>query len=681
VTAADLERPADPRSRSGHAAQQPVPRSLLVVAAVALVAGVAMLFVGATRTGVTTDEPYHVQRFENYLHSGWYIVDFQSYDGQPGPGVTDQYVYGPATMWLLHGWNRVLGIDGAGEVATTATAYAARHVGVALIGLLGIAAVSALARIVLRSWGWGLVGAAMLASTPMWLGHSMFNVKDPAVGTGYTLATLGLVIIGREHRGGGWIRVAGPVALGAGTWLALGTRPGMWAGVAAGVVALVVLTALRRRGPGERWGWWRLVELCAALIAAALLLWWVYPEVFGHPLTMLTRSSQSSASFLGIESSRLFVPVRVLFLMPALILALEAVGVVVALRRLVSTRMRADADLTALALVGVQLVALPTVTLIHPSGLYSDLRQLLFGAPAAAFFATFGLACILRRASSELDRRVLPMATLAGSLAIALPMVDQATLFPYNYGYYNVLTDVARAGAVAPLDYYKASMRELAPELPEGEWVVCNPLLLQGNVASHVARLDGAVDCATSMTSPLSQRLPGRAAVEPDPDAPFLAVTTGGIVPANCERVDEVSKRHGPRRVELSTLSRCRLEAGVLSTTAVTDTALRVPYLFSGWYTSSRMDGAESVLVFTPASGLDRDHLSLRLVFDADATLDVEVAGRPVASRRDANTITVPLPPTVVEGASAEHPVTVAISVPGGARSDLTLTSIGLIRS
>ena len=69
-----------------------------------------------------------------------------------------------------------------------------RHLGVVAIGLVGVAAVAAIGRLVLRPWRWGLVAAAVLAAIPMWTGHEMFNVKDVPVATGHTLCTLGLLL-------------------------------------------------------------------------------------------------------------------------------------------------------------------------------------------------------------------------------------------------------------------------------------------------------------------------------------------------------------------------------------------------------------------------------------------------------------------------------------------------------
>ncbi|HEY0952464.1 hypothetical protein, partial [Nocardioides sp.] len=175
---------------------RPVPRPLLAVAAVVLVAAVVMVFAGGWRTGVSWDETYHVLRMRTFLGpSGWYVLDHDLHGDAPGSWVGSAYVYAPVTMLLLHAWSMLTGVDSSGVVSASASAYAVRHLGVGLLSLPALAAVAVLARLLLRSWAWGLVAAAALAAMPAWTGHAMFNVKDVPVATGYTLASLGFAVV------------------------------------------------------------------------------------------------------------------------------------------------------------------------------------------------------------------------------------------------------------------------------------------------------------------------------------------------------------------------------------------------------------------------------------------------------------------------------------------------------
>ena len=198
--------------------------------------------------GVSTDEPAHVDRYENLHERGWYLLD-DDFDGdEPGSWVTDEYVYGPVFTQLMHVTNRVVGLDPPAALGTSVEAYAGRHLVVGLCGLLGVFAVAAIGRRLLGSWSWGLVAAATLMAIPMWPGLSMFDFKDVPAATGYTLVTLGLVELLFVQEAG-WKRTAWPaVTLAAGLVLAIGVRPGLWPGLAASVlVAALFTTAARPR--------------------------------------------------------------------------------------------------------------------------------------------------------------------------------------------------------------------------------------------------------------------------------------------------------------------------------------------------------------------------------------------------------------------------------------------------
>ena len=145
-----------------------------------------------------TDEPIHVMRLRNFFDTGWYALDWDYGGAGPGGDGTNTYVYAPVTMLLLHAWSVLWGVEGWHDVATSSHAYHVRHLGVVVIGLVGVAAVAATGRVRAEDWRWGLVAAAVLAAIPMWTGHEMFNVKDVPVATGHTLCTLGLLLFVRD---------------------------------------------------------------------------------------------------------------------------------------------------------------------------------------------------------------------------------------------------------------------------------------------------------------------------------------------------------------------------------------------------------------------------------------------------------------------------------------------------
>ena len=178
-----------------------------------------------------------------YLDHGWFALDWSIDSGGSSAGDSNTLVYGPVAMLLLHGLTVAVGVAGWDVVATTPEAYAARHLGVVLIGLVGTAAAAGTTRFLLGSWRWALVTAAALLALPMWTGHAMFNIKDVPVATGYTPDDPGP---GRDglppSRGAPAARVA---ALAAGIVLMVGTRPAM---VGAVLVARRRPRLRRRRG-------------------------------------------------------------------------------------------------------------------------------------------------------------------------------------------------------------------------------------------------------------------------------------------------------------------------------------------------------------------------------------------------------------------------------------------------
>jgi hypothetical protein len=553
----------------------PAPRALWYVSILALVAGAAMIFVGGWRTGVTWDEPIHVMRFNTYLETGWYVGDGQLENGKPAPDLSQQYVYAPATMLILHGLGVVTGVEDPGAASASADAYAVRHLGIGLISLLGVVAIAGTARLLFRRWDWALVAAAVLAVFPMWTGHSMFNLKDVPVATGYSLATLGLALISRTAKGRDWrVSVAGPATLAAGTLLAVGTRPGMWVGIAAGIAVLLGCVLLRP-GPGSlarrvHDDAWRYRDVLVAMAVAGAGLWLMYPRVFGSPLQALWNAAFASANFLGEPTRWTFVPSRVFLQVPALMLGFVAFAVVLAIKRLIRIRLRPGVFDTRLLLVLTQTFALPIIAIVHQASLYGDLRQLLFAAPATALVVTFGMARLVDLARAGADPKGPPMVAALTCIAVAAPLVDQATLFPYNYVYYNPLTSVARL--VTDSDYYRASGRELVPQLPTTGRIVCSPQPDKKGAAMRMAHLDGWVECVSALSSPIAAYADRRTRqLPPLEEDQFWGIKFGGGPEAlsNCEPVDSVTRRSRWQRIHLSTLMRCTRPFPVLTTRPV----------------------------------------------------------------------------------------------------------------
>jgi len=663
-----------------------------------LAACVVMTFVGGWRNGITEDEPFHVQRFDNYVHTGWYLGEGQLDHGRPAAGMTQQYVYGPATMLVLHAVNAVVGVEPWDRAGTSADAYAVRHLGVGVFGVLGLLAVIVTGRVLFRRWDWGVLAGATMAAVPLWTGHAMFNLKDVPVGTGYAWATLGLVLLARDGPSSRrWVRWGTPIVLVCGIVLAVGTRPAMWSGIAFGAVVLLAFRALRREPAGfverVRADGWVLGDLLVTVVLSWLLLWWMDPKVFHAPLTVLTKSVHSSSDFLGISAPWGAVPLWVSMQVPVLVLVLALVGSVVVVRSAVAARFRLGAVGIGWLLVGAQAFAMPVGVMLTRSPVYGDLRQLLFSVPATALLATLGMSRVLAGADRADDARVGTMARALVAGGIVVPVLMQGMLFPYNYTFYNPLAVVA--GLTTSGEYYRASGRELAPDVPLHGRMVCQPEGDEKGRALREAHLNGWMDCRSDIASPIAAFRQDFAGVStPIAQDEFWAITFQPKIQTapNCRRVTSVSRRTLWQHLQMATLVRCSLAfptlpAGTVEFRETNELAVLLPDL--GWLLPSvdqsgygiRTHGVRSTLVFRLPASMRGTPATLVLRTTEPARPEVSFGGvalqpRPLPSGAG---FSVTIPSDLVDLAVA-RPQELALSAGRSGDFPMKLLSIELAR-
>lgn len=537
----------------------PPPKWLVWSAAVIVIVGSGMTVYGAIRIGVSVDEGFHVVRLRNFLAHGWYLLDDDLAGGDPGPWVTDRWVYAPVSTLLLHALNVVAGNEAVGGVSASASAYAVRHLGTALLGLWGVLATGALARRLMASWQWGLVAAGVLLAIPMWSGHAMFNVKDTPVATGYTLITLACVMLSQALREARSRRLLAGATMVAGLLLTLGTRPGLWPGplAAMGFVALVSLWPDGKSGARRPWV---LADLCAAFAIAMACLAAIYPNVFLRSTQWIAASASESVVAGGSGAGRAYVPLMVMCTVPGLLLVLGATGLLSA--SLQARRTRSDWSWSvALLLIVLQTTFIPVLVIIKAPPLAGLLRHLLFACPTAAILLTFGIAATLESLTGRFARTAV-----SGALAVGLftPMAAQAQLFPYSYSYVSEVVDVL-AIDFAP-DYWRTSYRELLDAVPEDEFVVCSPAVTSDGLALRrmepggQSLLDLGDDCRTARVSVIAPYL-----LAPRPasfvDDTFISMQQidPDELPANCTELGRVERRRHLEVQVVSIASRCSL--------------------------------------------------------------------------------------------------------------------------
>ena len=437
------------------------------VAGLFIVLGSGQMLWGAHTTGITIDEGYHVDHLQNFLDGGSYSIES----------------YGPASSLLGHAVNVSLGSETWGLVSGEPAAFAGRHLAIALLGILAIGAVGLTVGLALRSLAWGMTGSALLASLPLWVGHSMFNVKDVPAGAGYALfvAALAWLMMSRSAL---WPRLAFGVILGgAGLVVGVGTRPGLWplfllTGAMALLLSLVAQyfaqstdSAARRRKIVAR------LIAGLALIAGTTIVLLLFTEA-GRGLaatvtTSLDHPWSKSRRYDGVRvynrPEALFVFRILLAQIPAFVAFLFAVGTmtgIAVLWRDVKKGVHLSGVGHIFPLAAIQVFAPFLVVAVFSPVLYDGIRQILFILPGVAVISALGLWGLFRSALWLFGphRRVAVGAGLALSLFLALISVDQLRLFPYNYVYVNEVAQAYGASGAWESDYWDSSMREAIEE-------------------------------------------------------------------------------------------------------------------------------------------------------------------------------------------------------------------------
>jgi len=506
-----------------------------------------MTLVGGWVTGISWDETYHVKRLESFLGHGWYLIPWNLENGEPDPDYNATHVYAPVAALVAHGLALVWGTDTSGTVGTSAEAYAVRHLAVGLISAIGALATAATARVGLGSWRWGAVAAAVLVATPMWTGHAMWNIKDIPVATGYALVTLGLVLLLRERDRTAY---AGAGVLVLGAVLMVGTRPGMWAGLAASSGIAVLLAWFRDSAAGglpPQRARRRVLLIAAALAAAWLALLAIYPHAFSDPVALLWGSATESADFNETDGHWWWIPANTFTEVPWLLLAASVPGVYVLWREV-----RARTELGEIgALLTAQALVLPLVAIVMDSNVYTGLRQFLFVVPAMSVVAAIGLAWLV--AQPKLGRLGPRALAVLAVTAIAVPTLDQARLFPYNYAWAAPVPDAVGLGFTT--DYWRTSVRALAPSIPPDAPVVCGPELRDGVVDPEHAK---SRQCATDTIGPLLPYADEMAGEWTGGPGHFVIVVSGETwTPDNCEVLAAVDRWAHLRRQRMGYVAEC----------------------------------------------------------------------------------------------------------------------------
>lgn len=470
-----------------------IPTWVVVVLLISLSFGLVMMFWGGLVGGITWDEKTHVLMLQTYIDHGWNVSPDALKNGVPDPSyVWGVYVYGPVGELLSHFTTILLGEESWGTTSYTARAYMGRHIGVGLMGLLCVTSVACTMRVWSGSWRWALVAGAILGTIPLWVGHSMFNIKDVPVAAGCALSVLGVAILiatrFREQRG---LHSWGLVALLLGTVLAAGTRAAMGVLVAAclfiGVLALWLFTCFS--GPGRfakstKSALVKLGEGLGVLLLGYLALVLIYPKAFINPFVLSWQALVVSARFPFDEAvltsgtwmqqppSWTYLPHWFLAQMPILvILGVILSSVILVVQTLRSLARKSPtltpAQLAIGAVILTQAFVLPLLAIVGRSNMYNGSRQFLFVVPAFALLTVMAVWCVAGAVQGKRTWMRISLWVVV-TLGVVVPSVSQVTLFPYNYTWLNGATASRSIEGTWPTDYWRQSARELIARTPDG---------------------------------------------------------------------------------------------------------------------------------------------------------------------------------------------------------------------
>jgi hypothetical protein len=550
-----------------------IPTWLLVTAGVVVATNIVLMVAGAIYGGVTLDEPSHVHRLQGFLSNGWYVADQWVVNGK----VTQEggYVYAPAAALLGHFVGVLGGTETWSTVSEDAAAYSVRHLVIVALGLLGIAAVAATARLLLRSWRWGLVAAAILTAIPMYAGNAMFNIKDPAVAAGYAVATLGAVALTRPSIRSGRMRLLAGGALAAGIWLAAGVRPAMLVSIGVSVAVALAASWLRMRRDDatarERMKA-RLVTAVGGSSVGYLALVATYPKLFLRPDLMYQGVAESghfpwhlatltAGTFMpGPGAPPSYLPLWFAAQTPV-VTSLLCLGAILWFFRqafLPEARKTGDGSLLAgAAVILVQALFLPWVAIAGGSTLYQGPHQMLFVVPAIALLATIGASLFVRAGSASGRSHVVSALWAVMGVMLAVTTVSSAAIFPYAYTWFNAATALRPIDGNWVADVEWQSSREVLPMVDSLDEERC--VLLQPH--THCDR-DQVAPFAHSVGEqpvgpPLAQGEVWRLAY----GQPVARTDAPGVdrdLVHDCRRVAAVTRQLFWRTVTMSTVERCR---------------------------------------------------------------------------------------------------------------------------
>jgi hypothetical protein len=427
-----------------------------------------ILVAGLVIIALCTFKDYAISNDEGVQHRyGELIIAYYT------SGFRDQSVFSFQNLYLYGGLFDIVAV--ALSHLIPIDPYDLRHILCALIGIGGIGAAAATARLIAGPRA-GLIAAIGLSVCGAWYGTIFNHTKDIPFATAMMGATLFLI---RTARSLPAPRAGDVAAFGLLAGAALGMRVlGLLLAIYAGVAIALYLP---RPWLGHGRSRWRFaiesaLRLSPALLLAYLMMILAWPWAALSPLNPIRgllafsefqydiRTVLAGQVYEMASTPRLYVPIYILIRLPLLALLGAALAIMFA------SLPRLAAGSTQLQRKDIALVALTVIfpvacQVIWHGPAFTGMRHFLFVIPALAVLAGVGLDTAATAVATR-GRAVGSGVLAAVTAGFLLDAVTLVRLHPYEYLFYNpVVGGLEGASRRYDLDYWFGSMPEALHQL------------------------------------------------------------------------------------------------------------------------------------------------------------------------------------------------------------------------
>jgi len=430
----------------------------------------ALVLVGVAAIAALTFRDYGLG-WDDFTHAQYGDLLLKLY----GSGFTDRRAFGFVNLYMYGG-----GFDMLAALAAKILPFdlfATRRLVGAAVGLVGLAATWRIGRKIGGPTA-GLIALVLLATCPLYYGHMFMNPKDAPFAAAMALLLLGLVRAVEEYPRPAPATVA-LFAIGLGLTIGsriIGGMAGLYAAAAVGLIVVVEVRALGARASAARLGRFMLV-LLPGMVVAYLIMGLVWPWAVIAPLNPIRSLEYFSVFFekpwkemfggqlIAVpDMPRSYVPTLFALKLPEAFLLLATAGIIGA----AITAARGDVPLprrASLVLLVVAAVLPIAIAVATKPAAYNGIRHFIFVTPSLAALGGFFGAQLFDWLGRH-GRAARGAGAAAFVAALALPVIEQVRLHPYQYTYFNSIAGgVAGADERYMLDYWGLSFKEAGEAL------------------------------------------------------------------------------------------------------------------------------------------------------------------------------------------------------------------------